>query len=59
MSDVADDANDHIERELSAALKHRKPVPTRCECGEPCAVLPNGARARFCDECLAEYQAAL
>lgn len=25
------------------------------DCGEPCAVLPNGARARYCESCLVEY----
>jgi len=48
MADDVDNAQRHIDAELSAALAVRKPVPTRCECGEPCVVLPNGARARFC-----------
>jgi len=58
MPDIADTADDHIEAERMRAIAYRKTVPTRCECGEPCAVLPNGARARFCSDCLAEYQGA-
>lgn len=55
MPDIADAADDHIEAERMRAIAYRKPVPTNCECGEPCAVLPNGVRARFCDEHLAEW----
>lgn len=58
MADIADAANDHIEAELARSLTFRKPVPTTCECGEPCVVLPNGVRARFCDDCLADFQGA-
>jgi hypothetical protein len=58
MPDIADSADDFIAEDLARALRLRKPVPTTCECGEPCAVLPNGARARFCDDCLAAFQGA-
>lgn len=58
MADEADRADECAEQHLAFALSVRKPVPTKCECGEPCAVLPNGARARFCDECLVEFQGA-
>ena len=58
MADEIDLANDRAEQDLALALSVRKPVPTRCECGDPCAVLPNGARARFCDDCLVEYKGA-
>jgi hypothetical protein len=58
MADDVDNAQRHIDAELSAALAVRKPVPTRCECGEPCVVLPNGARARFCPDCLTDFQGA-
>lgn len=56
MADIADAANDHIEAELARSIAYRKPVPTTCECGEPCAVLTNGARARFCEDCLEEFR---
>lgn len=58
MSDIADLADDFIAADLDRALRVRKPVPTICECGEPCAVLPNGARARFCPDCLTAFQGA-
>lgn len=58
MVDEVDRANESAERDLAIALTVRKQVPTICECGEPCAVLPNGARARFCYECLAVWQGA-
>lgn len=58
MADIADAADDHIEAERMRALAYRKPVPTKCECGEPCAILPNGARAKYCDSCLSEYTGA-
>ncbi len=58
MADIADNAADFIAADLARALAVRKPVPTICECGEPCAVLPNGARARFCDDCLVAFQEA-
>lgn len=54
--DDADHADPVIAHNLAMALAVRKPVPTRCEdCDEPCAVLPNGVRARWCHEHLAEF----
>jgi hypothetical protein len=54
--DVIDAANDTAELFLRAALAQRKPEPSAhvCEwCEEaPVSILPNGARARFCDACL-------
>ena len=58
MADLADDAQTQIDAERDRAQRYRKPVPTVCECGEPCAVLSNGATARFCADCLADFQAA-
>jgi hypothetical protein len=54
MPDLADRAEEQIEAERERALRVRKPAPTMCQdCGErPCAILPNGARARYCFECL-------
>lgn len=54
MDDI-DRANERAEQDLALALAVRKPVPTRCECGEPVAILPNGVRAKYCDSCLSEY----
>ena len=52
MSDIADRADEVIEQATARALTFRKPVPTVCECGEPCYVIPtNGATSRFCREC--------
>lgn len=57
MADVCDQSDDFIADDLARALTVRKQVPTQCEdCGEPCAVLPNGARARWCLNCMAEFQ---
>ena len=57
--DICDAAQDIIEANTARAVAFRKPVPTTCEdCDEPCAVLPNGARARFCETCLMAFQAA-
>lgn len=58
MADAADNADSQIEAERMRAVAFRKPVPTHCECGEPCAVLPNGARSKYCDDCLSDFQAA-
>jgi len=58
MADIVDNANEYVQREIDRAVSFRKSVPTRCECGEPCVVLPNGARARYCADCLAEFQGA-
>lgn len=55
MADDADRADECAEQHLAFALSVRKPVPTTRECGEPCAVLPNGARAKYCNTCLCEY----
>ncbi len=54
--DICDAAQDIIDANTARAVAFRKPVPTTCEeCSEPCAVLPNGARARYCPECLTEF----
>ncbi len=59
MADEIDRANERAEQDLALALSVRKPVPKFCEdCDEPCAVLPNGARARFCDAHLADFMGA-
>ena len=58
MSDSIDRAQERAEQNLADALRVRKPVSQRCEeCGEAAAVLPNGARARFCDEHLTVFLA--
>jgi hypothetical protein len=58
MSDRIDRAQERAEQHLAHALRYRKPVSTRCEaCGDAVAVLPNGARARFCDDHLTEFLA--
>lgn len=58
MADEADMAQESIELAMRCSLAYRKPVSTKCEeCGDAATVLPNGARARFCDECLVEFQA--
>jgi hypothetical protein len=51
--DFADEASEHTERQLSDALKVRKPVPAKCECGKPVAILHNGAQCKYCKSCLA------
>jgi hypothetical protein len=53
MIDFADEASEHTERQLSDALKVRKDVPAKCECGKPVHILENGARCKFCKSCLA------
>jgi hypothetical protein len=53
MTDFADEASDLSERQLADALHVRKPVPDRCECGKPVAILHNGAQCRYCKACLA------
>lgn len=62
MCDIADAADLATELFLRDALTHRKPVVVNliCEwCEEsPVAILPNGARARFCQECLPVATAA-
>lgn len=58
--DIADQADDVIAMNLAQSVAYRKPVSTtREDCDEPCAILPNGARARFCYHHLVEFQAAL
>ena len=59
MADEADRAQEIIDTAMRSAIAYRKPVSTKCEeCGDATTVLPNGARARFCDDCLAEFQEA-
>lgn len=53
MTDWTDEASEHTERQLSDALRVRKPVPAKCECGKPVHVLENGARCVACKGCLA------
>lgn len=56
MTDSIERGQDREQLDREFALKQRKPVSLRCEdCGQPVAVLPNGARARFCDEHLAIF----
>jgi len=56
MTDSIERAQDREQLDREFALRQRKPVPQRCEeCGAACAVLSNGARARFCDEHLAVF----
>jgi ferredoxin len=53
-ADFADEASEYTERQLSDALKVRKPVSEKCEdCGKPAHVLHNGARCRWCKACMA------
>jgi hypothetical protein len=56
MSDCCDVADIASALFLAEALSRRKPVdvPTTCAfCEEaPVAILPNGARAKYCESCL-------
>ena len=57
MTDLVDRAQDQADRHLADALMVRKPVPTKCErCSRTVMTLPNGARCRFCEDCLADYE---
>lgn len=61
MSDEIDAAQAREQQDRDAAMGYRKPADSpMCEfCEEhPRAVLPNGARARWCDRCLPEMQGA-
>lgn len=53
MSDLIDQATEREEELRQEALQRRKPVPARCECGKPVAILHNGAQCRYCKACLA------
>jgi hypothetical protein len=57
--DEDDRVQEVIEIGLRSSIAYRKPVSTKCEeCGDAATVLPNGARSRFCDACLAQFQEA-
>lgn len=59
MTDLIEQAQDQADKDLAAALAYRKPVATRCEvCKAPAMILPNGARCRFCESCLANFREA-
>jgi hypothetical protein len=49
-SDLTDQATDREEELRQEALQLRKPVPDRCECGKPVAILHNGAHCKYCNE---------
>jgi hypothetical protein len=61
--DVADQGNETAELFLRIALSNRKPVEaasTQCQwCEErPVEILPNGARAKYCSDCMTVATAA-
>jgi hypothetical protein len=53
VSDLIDQATEREEELRQEALQRRKPVPARCECGKPVAILHNGVQCRYCKSCLA------
>lgn len=56
MDDI-DRAQDRTDRDLALALMVRRPVPTKCErCDHKVMTLANGARARFYEDCLADFE---
>jgi hypothetical protein len=58
MADEADNAQESIELAMRHSLAYRRPIATKCECGEPSMVTQSG-RARFCEPHLADFQAGL
>jgi hypothetical protein len=53
VSDDIDRAQEHEQQLRDDALRTRKPVPLKCECGLPVAVLHNGVNCKYCKACLA------
>ena len=55
--DILDAAQLIEESERARVVaNYKKHVPDDCECGEPVTILSNGARCRFCADCLADWQ---